>query len=156
MTSEGKTQPVLQLWIEYFSGNLNGGGEDEMISTISGCILSMESVARARSCPLSPKTPPRGESTVFWEGIFQSFVPFVCGKQGGYQPACSTCGQRGARETCCHLFSIDLYPNRSQVAHSAHLPTQFELHIHTAKGSDECYQSNITSAVLSDGVHCMS
>lgn len=130
------------------------GGWDDF--SMSGCIPSMESMARAWSCPLCPKTPPRVESTVFWEGIIQSFLPFLCGELGGYQPACSTCGQRGTRETCCHLFPTDLYPNGSQVAHSAHLPTQFELHTHTAKGSDEHYQSNITSAVLSDGVHCMS
>lgn len=41
------------------------------------------------------------------------------------------------------------------MAHGAHLLTQFELHTHTANGSDACYESNITSAVLSDGVHCM-
>lgn len=156
MITKGKIQPVLQLWIPVFQWEFKGrwGGGDDF--SMLGCILAMEPVARVWSCPLFPKTPPKGESTAFWKGIIQSLLPFVCGGQGGYQPACSTCGQRGNREPYCHLFPTDLSPNRSQVAHSPHLPTRFEPHTHTAKGSDACYQSNITNVVLSDGVHCIS
>lgn len=140
---------------QYFSGNLKRGREDEMIS-LCQVGWSMEPVARVWSCSLSPRTPPRGESTAFWEGIIQPFLPFVSRGQRGYHPACSICGQRGTREPCCHLFPTDLCPNRGQVAHSAHLPTRFEPHTHTAKGSDAGYQPNIINALLSDGVHCMS
>lgn len=123
MISEGKIQPVLQLWIPVFQWEFKGrwGVSDDF--SMSGCIPTMEPVARL--CPLFLRTPPGGESTAFREGVNQSLLPFVCGGQGGHQPACSTCGQRGTREPCV-IYSLQIcLPAGSQVAHSAHLPLDF-------------------------------